>query len=198
MGMFDKELLKIRGYRFKNDDNYYVGDVVFNGKDELINALISIVSTLASAKYPNADISDEIAALPNLKWGSDIRKTIYTMMKKLADQTNKFLYRELTLIRTAHFGRDMREPLYDILIKLGAGENLYYPTTGDDYIYTIDNGVATLELYKGSNHPYLTIPQYVKDGNDNDIQVTTLSCMLFSEMKWLQGVYIPEGVTTIE
>lgn len=197
MGMFDKDLKKIRGYQSRNGDSYYVFDTVYKGKAELINSLLTIVTAICASKYPDVDISEEVAKLPNLKWGPDIRNTIYMIFKKIAVGSGIYLGRELVAIRYAHFGRDMREPLYDALIKIGAEENLYYPTTGDDYIYTISNGVATLQLYKGEVHPFLAIPNYVNDGG-SDIPVGVLSCLLFSNCDWLEAVYIPENVTKIE
>lgn len=84
---------------------------------------------------------------------------------------------ELTEISAFVFGQDITEkaPQY---------------TSGNDYRYTVNNGISTVTAYIGTS-PHPEIPSTLGGGATTVIDKTT-----FTESE-ITGVYIPEGVTEI-
>jgi hypothetical protein len=90
-------------------------------------------------KYQEVDISDEIETIQTATRGPIIRNAIYDAIKKFLSTTNIIAMTQITEIRYAHFGSDMREPLYDILIALGADDiGLEFTTKDNKPYYTSD------------------------------------------------------------
>lgn len=186
----------IRGY-----NEHIVGDrMVKSYQDEympynaVLDAIKRCIDLLVLNKYPDADISEYRTALDNARFGPDIRSAIYECIKCLATEAGVTLYSELSEIRYAHYGRDMRDSIYSALIKLGAGDELYVQTTIDDYIYNrADNGI-TLLSYKGDELPFIALP--TDDGNG--VNVIAVSPFIFSDNETIIGVKIPSTITEIQ
>jgi hypothetical protein len=202
MGIYDSELIELRGYRAKDDDVYIVNKVGaddYLGFDYIRSLIIEMTTTLSNTLYRTADIASYVTTLQNATFGPTIRKAIYDIFKELARVSGIYIGRELASIRLAHFGKDMRQPLYDALVKLGIEQDLYYDAVSSDFIYSINGGYATLDYYIGEDQPYIRIPATVDDLSNPGYtaEVKTLSTTLFTNATWLKGVSVPHGVTQI-
>lgn len=199
MGMFRTELESILGYSvFSSEGQKAIeqGSYLSVRNDAEINPFISdlieLTTTLTDTIYPDADISEYVETLQNATFGPVIRKAIYDIFKELSRVSGIYIGRELAAIRLAHFGRDMRKPIYDALMKLGIDGDLYYKAQASDFVYTITNDSATLVYYIGAVHPYMELPDKVED-----VDVNILASTLFNENEWIKDVIIPNTVTQI-
>lgn len=194
MGIYDNKLIELRGYRAEDDDVYIVnrdaGDYL--SFDYIRSLIIEMTTTLRDVLYRDANISTYVTTLQNATFGPTIRKAIYDIFKELARVSGIYIGRELASIRLAHFGKDMRQPLYDALVKLGIEQDLYVQTTGDDYIWYEDSGNVTIVRYIGPTWPYIIMPETI-DGNT----VTTVSSLTFNGNKTIMGVKFPANATSI-
>lgn len=120
MAYLTQYLDTIRGYKIINEIKYY--DPVYYSFNTVRDAIITVLNVLMLNKYPEVDISEELETLQTATWGPTIRNTIYNAIKKFLSTTNIIAMTQITEIRYAHYGSDMREPLYDILIALGAND----------------------------------------------------------------------------
>lgn len=198
MGLFDERLQNIVGYHTSEEGMIALSkgcymsrtnDLEFN---PFIDDLIFMVTALAGALYRDADISDYVETLQNSAYGPTIRKAIYDIFRELSRASHIYIYSELCAIKSAHFGRDMRQPIYDALKKLGIDQDLYVQTTGDDYIWYEDSGDVTIVRYIGPAWPYIIMPETI-DGNT----VTTVSSLTFNGNKTIMGVKFPANATSI-
>ena len=185
MALFDSKINIIRGYIPNNvgATPWYVQDYFYY--KTVMDAVIACLNELA--RRAEIDISDDIRILNTRTFGRDIRKDLYSICSKICIAMGKPRMLELYKIKTAHYGRDLRDPLADIFIKLGILEDHFDPTDEDDYIY--DNG--EIIYYKGTKRSPM-IPNIL--GNEF---VTTITSTAFGTTD-IEGVIIPEGVTTIE
>lgn len=124
MAYLTQYLDTIRGYRVisKTDNEeirYY--DPTYYDFNIVRDSIVSALGTVNFVLYPEIDIQTEIENIVNEKIGYNIRDNIYKAVKKIIDTTDKPCTIDLSIIRHAHYGSDMREPLYNILISLGAG-----------------------------------------------------------------------------
>lgn len=200
MGMFTNELIELRGYIQKEGDVYVVSTSDYYLDFDYIRSLIIDMTTvLSETLYPTANISEFITALQTATFGPEIRTAIYNIFKEFARVSGIYIAKECASIRLAHFGRDMREPIYDALIKLGIEGDLYYDAVSSDFRYIVDNGVATLNYYIGGNHPYMKLPEKVEDPEDPEtmVDVVCLASTLFNDNEWIKDVVIPDAVTQI-
>jgi len=170
--------------------------------DNVLDALIETLQSMIDDLYPGVydEVIDDLNNLSSLKWGPEIRNAIYRIFRTIAVEYDVSISYELSLIRYAHYGRDMREPLFDALIKMGANQDFYYNAKSTDFIYEIINNEATLIRYIGPHRKKIKIPETVNDLIDPDISVPvkTLSAILFTNSTWLIGIKIPDSVTLIE
>ena len=201
MGIFTDELRDVRGYTAKEGDVYivtYHSDDRY-GFDYIRSLIIEMTEALSETIYPEANISEYITALQSDTFGPDIRRDIYNIFKELSRASGIYIGRELAAIRLAHFGRDMREPVYDALIKLGIEGDLYYNAVSSDFIYSIMGGYAYLDYYIGDIHPYMRLPNVVDDFNNPGytVEVRALSSTLFDNNDWLKDVVVPLTVDQI-
>ena len=205
MGMFDLQMESILGYSTSEYGAIALaqGSYLSVRTDEEMNPfltdLIDMVTTLSDTIYPDADISDYVDALQNGTFGPVIRKAIYDIFKELSRVSGIYIGRELAAIRLSHFGRDMRKPIYDALTKLGINGDLYYQATSSDFLYTISNNIAILDVYIGDIHPYMKLPDKVEDTNvpGRMVDVDILSATLFNNNAWIKDVIIPSTVSQI-
>lgn len=202
MGIYDNELNELRGYWDKDDDVYIINRSYadeYLSFDYIRSLIIEMTTTLRNTLYRTANIASYVTTLQNATFGPTIRKAIYDIFKELARVSGIYLGRELASIRLAHFGKDMRQPVYDALVKLGIEQDLYYDAVSSDFIYSINGGYATLDYYIGEDQPYIRIPATVDDISNPGYtaEVRMLSTTLFTDATWLKGVSVPFGVTQI-
>lgn len=151
----------------------------------VLTAIVECLEELAARV--ELDISSNITSLQNATFGPTIRSNLYDICNKVAVAYNKWTVPELFKIKTAHYGRDLRDPIADLFIKLGLLEDHYDPTTDNDYICD----VADVLYYIGNKRSPI-IPAEI-DG----VQIVTLTASSFAGSN-IQGVSIPEGVEVIE
>lgn len=151
----------------------------------VLTAIVECLEELALRA--EVDISSDITSLQSSTFGPTIRSNLYNVCNKVAAAYNKWSIPELFKIKTAHYGRDLRDPIADLFIKLGLLEDHYDPTTDNDYI--CDNADV---LYYIGNKRSPIIPAEI-DG----VQIVTLTTSSFQGSN-IQGVSIPEGVEVIE
>lgn len=185
MALFDSKINIIRGY-IPNDVGatpWYVPDYYYY--KTVMDAVIACMNELA--RRAELDISNDIRVLNSYTFGRDIRSQLYSICQKICTAMQKPHMLELYKIKTAHYGRDLRDPLADLFVNLGILEDHYDPTDETDYIY--DDG--EIIYYKGTKKSPI-IPSIL--GNEF---VTTINDTAFGDTD-IEGVMIPEGVTTIE
>lgn len=118
-------------YKFYDENAYNYNDVR--------DAIVTVLQTLMFNKYPDVDISTEIQTIQTAKLGTTIREAIYSAVKKLLNSIGIVAMVQISQVRYAHYGSDMREPLYDILIKLGADDvGSSFVTQDGNIFYTAD------------------------------------------------------------
>lgn len=191
----------IRGYRDVDDARERDYAYEYESYDTFIFNLLSIVQDLVSNLYPHAedDIREEIEELPTMKWGPDIRYTIYKIFRAIAATYNLPISQELSIIRYAHYGREMREPLFNALMKIGANQSFYYKAKSEDFVYTTTSDGAFLIRYIGPHKGKIEIPESVIDPNDSEnlISVTSMSISLFSNARWITAIKVPNTINAI-
>lgn len=192
----------IRGYRDVNDERERDYAYEYESYDAFISNLISIVNDLVSNLYPYAEwhIQEELEELPTMKWGPDIRYTIYKIFRAIASAYNLPIAYELSVIRYVHYGRDMREPLFNALMKMGANQDFYYKATSDDFFYIdIGNDEAELIRYIGPQKAKIELPKFVVNPSNpsNQLTVTSMYVDIFSGANWLSAMKIPDTIKAI-
>lgn len=194
MAYLSSSLNIIRGYTVGTGkiEKSYIVDAYFY--DNVITSL-SLCFKMLGIKY-DVDISTERANLESEKWGPRIRSIIRDTLLKISNAAGIKISLELSLIKNAHYGRDMREPLFDALVKLGAEGDFYIKTPITDYIYQTTQSGVILLYYKGEHHAFIEIPAYAGT-EESPIAVIGISPFLFSDNEELMGVKIPGGVQTM-
>lgn len=199
MGILSNELRTVRGYVMASYPSEGIEFPIYQSGDygmiDVMDSIVTILTTLVEMRFPTVDISEELTKI-NAKWGPDIREGIYEACKKLLNAAGVNCNIELAHVRNAHYGSEMREPLYKIFYDLGADDDVYTPTTPDDYIYIIDNNEAELIYYIGEPHQFISIPDHVIL-NGNEVPVTKLAPTLFNDNNTIMGIEIPNGVEVI-
>lgn len=131
----------VRGYRIYNKSGeerrlYYPTYYSYN---TVRDAIVTVLQTLMFNKYPDVDISTEIQTIQTATLGTTIREAIYSAVKKLLNSIGIVAMVQISQVRYAHYGSDMREALYDILIKLGADDvGSSFVTQDGNTFYTAD------------------------------------------------------------
>lgn len=194
MGTLDNELFHIRGW----DKREYGGaDFIFYDVDDVngsmnfnvvINSIFTAFTTL-KIKYPEADITDKLSSLSTATFGRTIRSLIYDICREFCRAAGIVAFSQLGRIRNAHFGADIREPLYELLIKLGADEDI----TSLLYIWEVNNEEVTLIKYIGQGFTVLTVPETI-----HDYPVKILGSELYMNNEEITRVTIPNGPSVIE
>lgn len=198
MGVLTESLRIIRGYDIVNiGDKYYKNyvlepDYISLYFSNVNDAIYRCLNTLNRVLYQDVDISAELGEISTHKYARRLRTAIYNAVKKLSIGAGINLGIQLAQIKNAHFGSDMREPLYDALIKLGAEGDMYYQTTAEDYIWRKESGNVILVRYLTTNHPYIITPQTIDDS-----PVVDISAFTFDSHEELIGVRIPSGTIYI-
>lgn len=192
----------IRGYRDVNDARERDYAYEYESYDAFITNFIAIVNDLVRNLYPYAEshIQEEIEELPTMKWGPDIRYTIVKILRAIYVSYALPITHEVSLIKNAHYGREMREPIFNAFMKMGANQEFLYKAVSSDFIYTdIGNNNALLIRYIGPHRPKIILPGTVEDPEDseNELTVTALYSTLFSDVNWLTYMKLPEGITAI-
>lgn len=203
MAVLTKDLEIIKGYGLLNigDKIYkqYYTDDMDSGSGfpslyfkPVMESIIRCFDLMNKVLYPDVDITEELNTLRNGDFAKEFRTAIYDVIQKFATAAGKNLKILLGKIKLAHFGSDIREPLYDALIKLGADGDMYYQTVAEDYIWRKESGNVILVRYLAEDHPFIITPQTI-DGSP----VTEISPFTFDNHEELMGVRIPSGTTTI-
>ena len=142
MAYLTQYLDTIRGYRINEDtpgNPYKFYDPLYYPFNTVRDAIVTVLNTLMLNKYSEVDISNEIETIQTATRGPAIRNAIYDAIKKFLSTTNIVAMTQITEVRYAHYGSDMREPLYDILIALGADDiGLEFTTKDNKAFYTSD------------------------------------------------------------
>lgn len=152
MAYLTNNLDVIRGYTVvtKPDGTEYkshdISSYYFNN---VRDAIADVLTFLSDTKYSSVNIVNELFIIKNNKWGPDIRDAIYNAVKKLLKAADMKSFENLSKIHHAHYGSEIREPLYSVFVQLGANDiDVVYSTkdgnkfhTSDDLPYCVIKGV---------------------------------------------------------
>lgn len=193
MGMVDTELKNIRGYDIDDTGKKYLNTALpyTNVRD----AIITIFTLLAKKKYKVWD--DGMSAICfNLNmhtFGPMLRDDIVEGLELLQSKSDVSIFFEIAQVKESHYGREMRQPLYDALVRLGAEEDFYYQTQPSDFLYsTTENGVTLIKYIGGEE--YIDVLTSI-DG----IPVTEIGMDCFKDCKYavVKRVRMYDGLKTI-
>lgn len=142
MAYLTSALDTIRGYKIMINsagEEYKFYDENAYEYNNVRDAIVTVLQTLMFNKYPDVDISTEIQTIQTATLGITIREAVYSAVKKLLNSIGIIAMVQISQVRYAHYGSDMREPLYDILIKLGADDvGSSFVTQDGNIFYTAD------------------------------------------------------------
>lgn len=193
MGLLDEELKIIRGYVVVTVAGKEIKDYFYDGTynyDDVIDAIHKCLYLLSVSKYHT-----NVATIDSIKshtFGPYIREAIAKSVEDIIIASGVVYDPTPIKIREVHYGRDIRDILYDFLIRYGAEEDLYYQTTKSDYIYTTSESGVTLIKYIGGMQ-YIATPIMI-DG----IPVTEIGIECFKDCGTpVKAVKILDGLKTI-
>lgn len=207
MGMLNEELTIIRGYDIvtapdgseirQHQNEYYSYNLV-------IDSLITAFTLIAVKRWRFSNARDDFGhytdptmrTIENLKiltFGPDIRKAIADIVLQISTKAERPQYATYWEILGVHYGRELRDILYNFLIEFGAEEDFYYQTQPSDFLYSTSENGVTLVKYIGSED-FIDVLTSI-DG----IPVTEIGPECFKDCKYaaVKRVRMYDGLKTI-
>lgn len=123
MGLLNKYLNCIRGYDIVTGDDgseIKIYRTEYYSYEKVINAFVKSVNILATDKW-HINVSG-VNTITEQKFGPNIRKAIANVVLDFSTKAEKPQYATYWEILGVHYGRDLRDILYNFLIEFGAEE----------------------------------------------------------------------------
>lgn len=139
----DTNLKIIRGYinRTNPDGKQYIDEYMpfVTVKQAIIDAINEI------KRYYITSISEDLASFSEDTFGPKMKDDILEILRKMSTEKAIRIYSEMSAIKSATYGRDIREPLYDALVKLDIPPSVFGQSLKDsmETIIRYNNGINT-------------------------------------------------------